>query len=74
MDIIIAGNATRRSTQAIEGPTRTQAVKLAEYRRGLLEQAKACMRAGEPERAFERDMEAWDIEDDLRNYGFGDLI
>jgi hypothetical protein len=57
----------RRVKQAIEGPTRKQALGMAAYRRQLLEQAA---KSADADKAFEWDCEAFDLENDLVRYGF----
>ena len=59
--------------QRHEAPTPRQAARMAAYRRDLLAKAQAIVES-DPARAFEFDCEAWDVERDLRDYGFGNLI
>lgn len=58
----------------IEGPTRAQARKMAARRTDLLAKAQAARAAGDDDRAFEFDCAAMDIETDLINFGFANLI
>jgi len=74
MIITIAGPSTQSLQRArIEGPSRRQAGRMAAYRLQLLASAAVALEAGDDATAFERDCEAWDIESDLRTYGFGKL-
>ena len=58
----------------IEGPTRAQARKMAARRTELLAKAQTALAAGDDNRAFEFDCEAFDVEADLITFGFGSLI
>jgi hypothetical protein len=60
--------------QAIEGPTRAQARRMAARRLELLEKARTALAAGRDDEAFELDCSAWDVERDLRAYGYERLI
>ena len=54
----------------MEGPTRKQAMNMAAYRQKLLAQEAAATAAGDDMTALERAEAAFDIECDLRTYGF----
>jgi hypothetical protein len=54
-----------------EGPTKTQAKRLAAYRAVLLKAASMAMAAGDDAMSYECDCEAFDIESVLVTYGFG---
>lgn len=60
----------KRQNAAIEGPSKAQAVKMAKLRQNLLAEAAAHLAAGRDERAFGCDERAFDLECDLRDYGF----
>jgi hypothetical protein len=60
--------------QAIEGPTRAQARRMAARRLELLAKAAAAMAADDHARALELDCSAWDVERDLRTYGYEWLL
>jgi hypothetical protein len=68
--IATSDSVGRRQREAIEGPSRRQAVAMAAWRRELVAQARTAETAGDDDTAFERDCEAWDVENDLRRYGF----
>jgi len=61
---------TRRQKETIEGPSRRQAVAMANYRKKLLARARTAVAVRDDEKAFELDCEAWDVENDLSCYGF----
>lgn len=76
MEIVIALTDKARNAR-IEGPTRKQAQRMAQRRRTLLDTAQAALKhdpADSTGRAFEADCEAFDIECDLRTYGYGNLV
>lgn len=54
-----------QQTRLIEGPTKEQAVKMAQRRQGLLQRARQALQDGQDERAFNLDCEAFDLEVDL---------
>lgn len=58
----------------IEGPSRTQARKMATLRMELLDRARTAETAGNDDLAFTLDCHAFDIECDLRTYGYESLI
>ena len=66
--------AYRANYDALEGPTRKQAAKMADRRKCLLGLAAKALAAGNDDRAFDYDCAAMDIETDLNKYGFGRLI
>ena len=60
--------------ERIEGPTAAQAKRMSVYRRELLAKAQTALATGNDDRAFDLDCHAFDIEADLRTYGFARLI
>jgi hypothetical protein len=60
----------KRQNERIEGPTNAQARKLARLRTENLAAARIAEAAGRDESAFDLDCAAWDLEADLRAYGF----
>lgn len=57
----------KRVKQAIEGPTRKQALRMATYRRELLALVE---NSTDSDKAVEWDCEAFDLEADLIRYGY----
>jgi hypothetical protein len=76
IEVTVASRTTpaQRSKQDIEGPTPKQAASLVTYRTLLQETARKALADGNSVHAGELDIEAWDVEDDLRRYGYGHLI
>ena len=75
ISLTIAGPSTQSLQRArIEGPSRRQAGRMAAYRLQLLGSADVALAAGDELTAFDRHCEAWDLEVDLRAYGFGKLV
>lgn len=63
-------NTRRTANNNIEGPTNAQARRMAAYRQRLMADAQSALAAGDDERAFDLDCQAWDIESDLQRFGF----
>lgn len=68
MQVAIA--ARNRQTERIEGPTRAQAVRMAATRTRFLTRAQVALAAGDGATAYNLDESAFDLEVDLRRYGF----
>ena len=72
MQVAVALSSRTRNYN-IEGPTRAQARKMATRRQELLTKAAALL-ATDADRAFDLDCAALDIETDLINFGFANLV
>ena len=60
----------RSANYDIEGPTKTQAVKMAQLRQRHLADAEAARQRGDDDTAFNKDEQAFDLETDLRKFGY----
>lgn len=69
MQIQIAVDIYKQSKQSIEGPSKTQAIRLAQTRRDFIAKAREIENSN-PDVAFELDCEAMDMESTLMRYGF----
>jgi len=58
----------------LQGPTRAQARRMATYRQELLAKAQTALSTGNDDQAFDLDCHAFEIESDLRRYGFEKLV
>lgn len=60
----------RSANYDIEGPTKTQAAKMAQLRQRHLADAEAARQRGDDDTAFNKDEQAFDLETDLRKFGY----
>jgi hypothetical protein len=60
----------RSANYDIEGPTKTQAVKMAQLRQRHLADAETARQRGDDDTAFNKDEQAFDLETDLRKFGY----
>jgi hypothetical protein len=62
--------SSRTRNYNIEGPSRAQAVKMATLRQRHLTDAETARQRGDDDAAFSKDEQAFDLETDLRRFGF----
>jgi hypothetical protein len=66
----IVARADRAANYNIEGPTRKEAARMADLVKRHKADAEAASAAGDDDRAFDLDCRAFDLEVDLRRFGF----
>lgn len=70
---IVGPDPTRAAREDANGPTKAEAKRMAEFRLHLISRART-LETSDPDRALENDLRAFDLEVDLRRYGFENLI